>query len=288
LKNKNILFIGPIVNKKDLSVNKVLSPAANYWQLNFIHSLENNNFKTTLATYIPDQSWPIGKFWVKYPKENKIGVTNTISVNYLNIFFIRELWISFSLFFSIRKKCNDFNVLFTYNPVFRHKFLAILLRLHFKIKWISILADDVIKGKPDLTIFLSKSYFSTALLENKLYFEGGINNYYKPIINNKKILLYAGSLTKWTGIEDFVIFFNSLNNHLNFELHIYGKGESEIINNYISINSRIKYFGFVDDEHLINKCRSAFAFINPRPLIVYNGDNNFPSKILFYLEFLTL
>jgi hypothetical protein len=99
------------------------------------------------------------------------------------------------------------------------------------------------------------------------------------------VLLYAGSITKWTGIEDFIINYHNVLNDFDLELHIYGKGESKIISEIAKYNTKIKFIGYVDDNTLDKACKNAFAFINPRPLNVLNGDNNFPSKILYYLSY---
>ena len=102
-------------------------------------------------------------------------------------------------------------------------------------------------------------------------------------ISSKKILLYAGSQSKITGIEEFVKLFSELKEE-DYELHIYGKGNNPIIKSALLKDSRIKLFGFVSDAVLDAACFSADAFINPRSSD-NEANNTFPSKLLLYLSY---
>jgi hypothetical protein len=154
-------------------------------------------------------------------------------------------------------------------------------------KWISIVADDVFAGQPFATIFLSYGYFKRAPVSNKFFFDGAITSLSlteSPIPRNK-IFIYAGSITKWTGIVEFTKLFNRLAHKLDAELHIYGNGNSEIINSITLENNKIKFLGFVTPKILDLACKQAYAFVNPRPIQVFHGENNFPSKLLLYLAY---
>jgi hypothetical protein len=281
-----IIWIGPIVNNEYINKIEAISPAANHWQANFIDALTNNKYDVTLVTYIPMRFWPKEQLWVKYPLSKQNVNFNIISISYLNLPFIRDMWISIALFKKIIKIDNCYKII-SYNPVFRHSLCATILQYFYKYIWISIIADDKVKGKPNYSIFLSAGYFNSTVIKNKYLFEGGINLKNTEInnYNKTKVLLYAGSITKWTGIEDFIINYHNVLNDFDLELHIYGKGESKIISEIAKYNTKIKFIGYVDDNTLDNACKNAFAFINPRPLNVLNGDNNFPSKILYYLSY---
>jgi hypothetical protein len=263
-----------------------ISPAANLWQKNFINALISNNYKILIITYLPMQSWPKGKLWSKMSKNDIDDLGNNVfTVSFLNIPLIRDLWIPLAITLKSLKYKN-YNVI-TYNPVFRHTFFAKISNFLNKNSWISIIADDKFKGKPTYSIFLSRGYFDSFVINNKFHFDGAIeykisNSVYE---SSPKVLLYAGSITKWTGIEDFTIMFNNISNQINLELHIYGKGNSSIIQEISNRNSKIKFMGFQDENNLDQACSNAFAFINPRPLLVKNGDNNFPSKLLLYASY---
>lgn len=290
---KKVLWLGPVIYPNNQNYTEAISPAASNWQLKFIEGLMENNVSITLITYMPDQYWPIGKLWVRYPlSDDQKMVKDIIYINYLNLFFIRDLWIPISSFLKILflKQIDKIEFLFTYNIPFRHKLFSLLLNYYRKrIKWISIIADNHAKGKASLTIFLSHSYY-LKFPNNKEFFDGGVtllkNTRTEQLTDNKpNVILYAGAISKWTGIEEFCAIFDSISNQIDLELHIYGKGESEIINSHKNRNSKIKVFGFVNEAELHLACQNAFVFINPRPINIELGDNNFPSKLLMYLSY---
>ena len=278
-----------MIDEKKFYLSKEISPAANLWQKKFIENLISNEESVTLLTYMPKQSWPKGPIWVKYPDVNLFFSKNitVYTTSYINLPIIREIHIAFSLYIKIPKNKTLYN-LFTYNPLLRHRLFIKTLKLFNKVYWISIIADGKFIGHPNIAIFLSYNYFQQCKLENSIHFDGGTiqRETHLNTIKSKKHLLYAGSITKWTGIIDFAEKFNSVSESINYELHIYGSGDGEDkIKKLAAINSKIKYLGFVSESQLENACQEAFAFINPRPLNVIDGEKNFPSKILFYFAF---
>jgi glycosyltransferase involved in cell wall biosynthesis len=286
----DIIWLGPIINDKYFHLSKEISPAANLWQKNFLENLITNDISVTILTYLPKQSWPKGPLWVKYPAiDFFIKKSSIYTTSYINLPIIREIHIAISLYIKVPKSKQSY-ILFTYNPLLRHRLFVSILKFFKNAKWYSIIADGRILGRPDTSIFLSYNYFSECKLNNSIHFDGGIiqneNNYNKNNKDSMQYLLYAGSITKWTGILDFAEKYNLISDTLNYELHIYGSGEGENkIKKLSSLNSKIKYYGFVKEDELFNACQEAFAFINPRPLNVIDGEKNFPSKILFYFSF---
>ena len=183
-------------------------------------------------------------------------------------------------------------IVFTYNPYPRHWFSANLLRLIFRCKWVSIIADDRSYGNPDFHLFLSFDYFKRFEKRNKLFCDGGImiRSLNETKKNEKssgshKSLVFAGVLNDWTGIIDFIDLFNEIDLE-NYILHIYGKGDPDVLKNKnISLKNKVILHGFVNDIELERACRNAYAFINPRPLHMFRSENNFPSKLLLYLSY---
>lgn len=291
MKNK-ILWLGPIVDPEKQALNNTISPASNAWQLGFINGLTENEVEVTILSYLPDRVWPNGELWVKYPVNDTIeSKYEIISVPYLNLFIIRDLWIPCALFLKIMffKELKKHHFFYSYNIPFRHQLIATLIKFIYpRFKWISIIADDIAKGYPDYTVFLSCVYFDKFPKKNKIFLDGGVpvlNDLNLESINSHKVLLYAGSLSKWTAIEEFCVYFDSICSQLDIELHMYGKGNFDEINTLLKGNNKIKFFGFVSDNVLHEACKNAYAFVNPRPLSIVNGENNFPSKLLMYLSY---
>jgi hypothetical protein len=288
---KNAFWIGPIVKSENLNKYNVISPAANIWQFNFLVALVNNNYSITCLSYIPEQSWPKGKLWVPSCND-KFDQFDVLYTSYLNIKYIRDYWITFSLFFKVffSASISPSSITFSYNSEYKNRLLIKLLKYFQKTEyWISIVADHLSEGKPDAIVFLSFGYFTKYNFKNKYFFDGGIIS--KLPFSNKvrskgrHRLLFAGSITIWTGIVDFVIKYNNILNKLGIELHIYGNGKSEELIDISNSCSNLFLHGFVSDDELRYACLNASAFINPRPINVKYGENNFPSKLLYYIPY---
>jgi glycosyltransferase involved in cell wall biosynthesis len=287
---KKALWIGPIAHQSKVNCSKAISPAANVWQLGFIDGLIQNKIKVNAISYIPHPVWPRGPLWISKPSKKITNDGFNIEyVSYLNLFLIRWCWISLLIISKILSKFENIKkyFVFTYNPDPAHLFPAIILKFIYKITWISILADDYTKGKPDITLFLSYDYYCRYNKGEKYFLDGGVDS--KRAINqntktsNRKILLYAGSQSKITGIEEFIKLYSQLKEE-DYEVHIYGKGNNANIKSASLKDSRIKLFGFVSDDVLDVACCSADAFINPRSS-ENEANNTFPSKLLLYLSY---
>ncbi len=286
---KKVLWIGQVVNPNIIIANKAISAAANNWQLGFIEGLIKNSKEVHVISYIPYQTWPKGPIWVgkKQNKKCDDGIT-IFFVSYVNIRLIRGLWLGGSILICYLSNLinNKYERLYTYNPLVQHRYAANIIRKLYKTKWVSIVADGYAKAKPDLNIFLSFYYFKKFNNGAKYFLDGGVDIEESPKYDyeeKNRIFLYAGTLTKITGIIDFVKTFKDYNN-TDCELHIYGKGKSNIIEEYALQDKRIKIMGFVSDLALSVACSEAFAFICPR------ANNNlanttFPSKLLLYLKY---
>jgi len=284
---KKVLWIGTVINNEYAKENVAISPAANVWQLSFIEGLIQNGLKLTIISNIPNRTWPRGKFWISKNKYfSHINGSEIFFVSYLNITWLREIWIGLGTIILIlsKKLYKKVDVCFTYNPIYRHLLPAVFIKLVLNVKWISIVADGFVKGRSHLNLFLSYKYFSD--YRGKKYFlDGGlqiINDLDNQIIKNKK-LLFAGSITNVTGILEFARVFSKIKNN-KYELHIYGNGMNGELVNLARSSSKIFLHGFVTDNELHYASCEAFAFINPRANS-HMANTTFPSKLLHYLSY---
>lgn len=280
---KKIIWVGPlIVEPKKLNHFKAISPAANKWQNSFIEALNRNGVFDYSLCYLPEPFFPKGSIFPSYHDSKK----NSKSVSYINTPFLRNYSLSLALKNELIKQ--DYDYIITYNSLNPHVSLGQFAQKKMKKKWINIVADDKYVQGPYLTVFLSYGYYKTADISNKIHIDGGVEQLLDvdEVVktDKKKIILFSGALNKWTGIEDFAIQFNQCDIN-DIELHIYGKGNSEIINNAAKKNKNIILNGFVNDKELDFAMRKCDAFINPRPVDIIGGDNSFPSKLLLYLKY---
>lgn len=102
--------------------------------------------------------------------------------------------------------------------------------------------------------------------------------------SNKEVtIIYTGSLEKRYGIKNIIDGFRLLENK-NIILEIYGRGDyEEEVKNICLIDSRIKYYGFIDNKEALKIQKKADFLINARSKEENYTKYTFPSKILEYM-----
>lgn len=147
----------------------------------------------------------------------------------------------------------------------------------------------------DYYVFLTKAMSEVINIYAKPYtiIEGTVSNsqieQYDRISNevkvdtNSRIILYSGSLLNEFGIENLLKAFLTISNP-NIKLWFCGPStESQTVLKYASIDSRIKYLGFLQREELIKLQLSATVLVNPRTDEGEYVKYSFPSKTMEYL-----
>lgn len=101
-------------------------------------------------------------------------------------------------------------------------------------------------------------------------------------VKKKKAIMYAGMLNKKHRIEMLINGFMNTKN--DYELWLFGSGdfEKEIIN-YAKIDNRIKFFGRVDREKVLEYEHKASLLINIRDSKEEYTKYSFPSKTIEYM-----
>jgi len=99
---------------------------------------------------------------------------------------------------------------------------------------------------------------------------------------NKKIILYSGTLMARYGINNLMDAFAMIKDEQTF-LWIFGDGDAKTdIKKRTNCDSRIKYFGQVSREEVLHFQRQATILINPRTSEGEFTKYSFPSKIIEY------
>lgn len=100
---------------------------------------------------------------------------------------------------------------------------------------------------------------------------------------DKKIVIYAGGLHEEYGIKSLVDGFRKLNKS-DIELHLFGHGPMvEDIEQLMSEDNRIKYFGIVPNSKVVEAELQATLLVNPRPTVEDFTKYSFPSKNIEYM-----
>lgn len=158
-----------------------------------------------------------------------------------------------------------------------------------KLRKIELKLSKILMKKFDKTIVLTK-YLAEEFNPGKPYLvlEGIIDKLEvckeKIEKNNHEIkIVYTGSLVKRYGIENIVKAFQLIKKE-NIVLEIYGRGEyEEELKNISKVNSKIKYFGFIDNKKILNIQRKANFLINARDTRESYTKYSFPSKMMEYM-----
>lgn len=295
-KNKIYLWLGNIYKDSEISSNLAISIAANNWQKKII---ENYFFDKEhyLLSYMQQRVWPLGKLLPKIKKK----YDNQLCIRYINFPFIKKFSIFLSAFFILKKfiKENNVDIAIAYNIDGNNIGLFKYL-LNNNTRRLVIWADsynvgpDFINFKKQIKfidghIFLSKYLHDIYQKNNKIFFEGLIDNeikknYKKLTLKTKFTIFYSGSLSKWTGIEKFINLFNKLDKE-RFEFRFSSPDPINLkMKNLLSDN--IKFLGYLNCEELDLELKNSDFLLNNRDLSVDGNQNNFPSKLLNYFIYL--
>lgn len=273
-------------------------------------------------TFLTVASYPNGsKLFIPAKKEKLKSKITTKWYPTINFVFLKQWGYSISAFFSlliwliknIRDKdkvilcCSIFN--FIARPVI---FLAKLFntetcvivtdlpKFHFSLRKTTgikkllskyFLESQIkIQSKFDKYILLTKYMREELGVLDKPYIiiEGIVNENISTInkkytnVKKKKAIMYAGMLNKKHRIDMLIKGFMNTKN--DYELWLFGSGdfEKEIIN-YAKIDNRIKFFGRVDREKVLEYEHKASLLINIRDSKEEYTKYSFPSKTIEYM-----
>lgn len=146
-------------------------------------------------------------------------------------------------------------------------------------------------GKYDSYILLTPQMVDALQCSNKPYviIEGmvdvNMDAFANDLLNKdgKKVCLYSGAIQRCYGVDIMTRAFLKAN-IVDSELHIYGAGDFEAeLRSICEIEPRVKYFGVVLNDRIVQEQIKATLLINPRPSFDDYTKFSFPSKIMEYL-----
>lgn len=236
--------------------------------------------------------------------------------SFINLPVLKQLSLFVSCFIKIfdwlfKNRRDKSKVIFIYSMNLYESIPALFLRLFFRHKVITIVTEInrfrfVSKTSPLLYFKMQINRAISNLINYS--FDGYIlltqamneiiNKYKRPFIvvegiaeatnkaeniNKSSAIMYAGSLHKKYGIKKLVKAFLLLEN-TKVELWIFGQGDFENeIKSLALKNSRIKFFGIMHNEIIIQKEQQALLLINPRTSDEQFTKYSFPSKNIEYM-----
>lgn len=311
MESARILWLGGVFKERAVLSRQAVSPAGNRWIGGLLRGLlDLPGHEVDILAHLPERLWPKGELFPGRVDDLDLdGFTRL--VKYINFPGLRDPSLSRSYWSGantyLRKKGAP-DVLLTYNVYPFCKATAKRLKEGYQTPWVPVVADFSRVG-PDWEIyrsetegaaghvFLSAWGFENAPVSNKFHLDGGIDRvafqedrllpWEDP--DGKRAILYTGLMTKYKGVDLILRAFQRLKGE-KLELWLCGKmlrghKDTKEIQGLIDQDSRIKFFGLVSEDKLVELSRRCSAFVNPRPENVEDHKMNFPSKILEYLKY---
>jgi glycosyltransferase involved in cell wall biosynthesis len=316
-----ILYIGiyaekdliELVNKNSISSSQIAISAIKYSK--FIAEGLNSLYPDSTNLFLV----PLGMFpSCKIILFKNNDQSNNIYIPYINLILIKQLCISIYIFYFTLvwylKNIKEKKYIFFGFLYFPFLLPMIPFKFFFNVKIISFVPDlpkyiftytnanhnfktllipllvfitNILSKMNDYLIFITK-YMSLQFPNKKHFIIEGFtdinlkNNIKDDFIENKNAIMYAGALFEKFGIKTLLDAFSEISN--NYELWLFGFGDlTDYITDQSKKDNRIKFFGNLPNDIVLDYEKKARLLINPRPLNHEFTKNSFPSKILEYM-----
>lgn len=314
-KNKlNIIFVGSVIDKKNINLFSDASIAGNKMQIGFIKGLKKNNANVKVISVEPQKMWKFNKKPILIKSKKRIiEKCKTNMISFINLPILKQI----SIYLNIYKNLNNINfnnntIIIVYNTMSFFALPVLKISKKKKCKSLAIVADLPIIKKKNLTMkiedkiqekLISRFDGIIPLTENIAhdfapnkpyclveagydpsdYVDIKIDEYIDS--SSKKIwnIVFSGTLNELSGIQ-LVLSAMDLVKNKNIILNIYGDGElKKYVIDASKKNSNICYHGKVDNNEMISIQANCDVLICPRCSDNYTTKYTFPSKILEYL-----
>lgn len=285
-------------------------PAANLYQSSLVEGFLQNNSYLTVFSYKTVSG--------NYYKNNKISLKNYMA-NHPNVLIRRKSYM-FNLYDqflfllkSIKFKCNKDDTIIVYSLNSSRLLVSKLAKFLYKVN-VCVIVTDLPQFMSDnkniiyrvmklidrcLIKWCLRSVDSYVLLSEHMKYDLPIKNNKYVIVeglysinkkvpeiaknkNDKKIILYTGTLAERYGVLNLITAFQKLKDS-SFRLTICGSGGVESkIKEIASKDSRIDFLGSLSHELIIEMQMNASLLVNPRPPEGEYVKYSFPSKTMEY------
>lgn len=304
----NIIYVSNLISEQkmkkiiEISKKKPLQSIQKFHRL-LCKGFVLNDIKVTTISIIP-MSRQINNKAIWFDKKEQESGINYQYIPFLNFKGIRQIGIILGTFFLVLKEilkgkkekvfiCDILDT--TISSV------TLLLSKILKFNCIGIVTDlpENMTKKTKLSKFLENNCDSYILLTEQMnekinqkkkkyiVMEGLVDkdmNLSHNTIENKypqKVCIYAGGLYEKYGVKTLIQAFEKLGLE-NTELHLYGTGDLE---DYLKDlkNEKIKYYGVVENNKIVEEELKATLLINPRFTDKEYTKYSFPSKNMEYM-----
>lgn len=299
------LWLGPMPSHAALTELPALSPAAVHWEAGFFSGLKAQGFELSVVSHRPEPLWPRGRLTPGTQPAPDDASFPTNVVGHMNAPGFRTR----SLAWAYERKALDLQsqgpceFVATFNPLPWHVAAATALVRQHATPWVSLLLDDVLHD-PTLERYarvtrLASGHviLSAAAAERittmmpgtpVLHLDGAINRWSgegaEPFGRGRPHVVYSGAHTEEAGMSLLVAAIPLVTADVAFTI-TGDRGHHAGLALLMSRDPRVETVGWVPPATIDEICRSATAFVNPRPPAHGLSLASFPSKLMTYLAY---
>jgi len=299
------LWLGPMPSRTAIDELPALSPAAVLWERGFFDGLKAHGFELTIVSHRPEPLWPRGRLVPGTNPAPADASFPTRVVGHTNAPGLR----AGSLAWAYEREAIDlmarepYAFVATFNPLPWHVAAATALARRRRVPWISFLLDDVLHD-PTLERYAHATrlaaghvILSAAAAERitrlmpgapTLHLDGAVDRWCGDDLEADRParlrVVYSGAHTEEAGMSLLVAAIPLVTADIMFTI-TGDRGRHQGLTELMARDARVQTVGWVSAMTLDEICRSATAFVNPRPPAHGLSLASFPSKLMTYLAY---
>jgi glycosyltransferase involved in cell wall biosynthesis len=282
-----------------------LSPAAVLWEEGLFSGLKAQGFELTVVSHRPEPLWPRGRLAPGTQPAPADASFPTHIVGHTNApgFRARSLaWAYERKSLDLVTRC-PYAFVATFNPLPWHVAAATALVRRHGMPWVSFLLDDVLHD-PTLERYARATRLAaghvilsataaeriTTLMPRApvLHLDGAIDRWRgddpEPARTGRPRVVYSGAHTEEAGMSLLVAAIPLVTADVTFTI-TGDRGRHQGLGQLTARDARVQTVGWVPPATIDEICRSATAFVNPRPPAHGLSLTSFPSKLMSYLAY---
>ena len=299
------LWLGPMPSLAALAELPALSPAAVLWEQGFFAGLKAQGFELTVVSHRPEPLWPRGRLMpgvrpapadVSFPT-SVVGHTNAPGLR------ARSLARAYEHEAIELTRTEAYAFVASFNPLPWHLAAATAGVRQHGPPWVSFLLDDVLHDPT-----LERYAHATRLAAGHVILSAAAAERITKLMPGAPVLHLDGAIDRWRGDDlesarparPYVVYSGAHTEEAGMSLLVAAipfvaadvtftitgdRGRHAGLSELMARDARVQTVGWVSPATLDEICRSATAFVNPRPPAHGLSLASFPSKIMTYLAY---
>ena len=296
----NLLFLMLVFKEEAVRLHDVASHASNAWMTGVSRALIASGVNLRTVGHEPARVWPLGRHLLPGDPGHLREACPQQLVRFLNMPLLRHFFLCLGYRRAVCAAVRESGeaVVCTYNPLLWQVYAA-QAAVRKGARWISFVLDDDGVARHGWSrylkqtrmaaghVFVSQWAYEQAPVRNKLLMEGGVEAWRGDKEDRRSrvpSVMYAGLFSRSAGMDELLALIDATARQ-DVEFWICGRGICPELSRRAAQDQRIKLLGFLSEEALDQRLRSAWVLVNPRSVTHEESLMNFPSKLLRYLSY---